>query len=199
MLAAARKAILGFVVAPRTLTVLGCVAAAAAGFLLEFAYLKSDERPVAPQEFTFEFSKGAPDTRFLISGWSLPEDWGTWSTAETAELDVALASLPLGVVSATVQARAFVAGGETSSQRVSVVVNGTPVTTLTYSAVEPERGWTFDIPRPVAAKRNPIRLTLHIARPQSPLETGAGPDDRKLGIGLKWIKLRYAPSVIVDR
>ena len=126
---------------------------------------------------TFRFAAGELGTNFLLSGWSSPEDWGTWSDGSSAALHV-------GVVPASGRWRAiftFRVFGPGRKRKAIWVRRGAEAGAVKWRAVPNDV-----VQQEIIFQGNSEDMTLHFSFPdaQSPLELGMSKDPRKLGIGL---------------
>jgi GT2 family glycosyltransferase len=126
---------------------------------------------------TFRFAAGELGTNLLLSGWSFPEDWGTWSDGSSA-------ALHLGVVPKSGRWRAiltFRIFGPRRKRKTIGVRRGEEVDSVNWRAVANQI-----VQQEIIFQGNSEDTTLHFSFPdaQSPLELGMSKDPRKLGVGL---------------
>ncbi|MGD9879073.1 MAG: hypothetical protein AB7U95_02955 [Reyranella sp.] len=128
---------------------------------------------------------GEPAARWLTSGWSDPEQWGTWSEGGTAILHVPIPKE--GTTQAIALEVTAYSGNPSKMQSVVVTAAGK---TKWQGRLAPGHVSTIRIPIDSSdIFSNYVQLTLHIENPQSPRSNGQGPDSRLLGVGLRAIVL----------
>ena len=121
---------------------------------------------------------------FQTSGFAASESWGTWTTDGVAKIvfDVDFDDLVQGYVSIENSAFLYGAHRELVSQ---VFINSVLVGEITHKIGEPVKISKFKIPEKAKAEGvDKLEVTLLIANPKSPLETGFSSDPRKLGLGI---------------
>lgn len=128
-----------------------------------------------------EFGAGRAGVRLLGSNWHSPEEWGVWSKGpSTITLD-----LPRRPVSLTVRAMIF-APATRPSLDFEVRVNGTALTVWRFAAGQPDAEKTVSLPvfdGAVTIEFVPMAPLI------SPREAGVSEDDRKLGLGLRRLRI----------
>jgi hypothetical protein len=130
------------------------------------------------------FAKGGAGHKYAAMGWSLPEDWGTWSDSEVSSLIVKLGQVPDGDLLLAIEGRAFV-NQKYRRQEIDVSVNGVIVDRLIYASPETVELKTLRIPRSVVSGENGLVLIEFMFRhAKSPSELGSSNDRRRLGLGL---------------
>ncbi len=137
----------------------------------------TEDRPL-----TFQFAAGELGTNLLLSGWSSPEDWGTWSDGSSA-------ALHLGVVPKSGQWRAiltFRIFGPRRKRKTIGVRHGVEADTVKWRAVANQI-----VRQEIIFQGNTEDAILHFSFPdaQSPFELGMSEDPRKLGVGLIALEL----------
>ena len=131
------------------------------------------------------FGSSAKGVDYLQAGWSVPEDWGTWSAARSAT--ILLPASPAQVDSVVIDFSAAVSPLH-PVQRVDILVNGSQA----FSASISERFGTLEFKIPEAAKSDSFKgITMEFRLPDaaSPKEMGIGNDERILALGLQAITL----------
>jgi hypothetical protein len=173
----------------------------AIGFGVGFAWI--DGRPARhgasfpTRTLTFAFQSKAPATRHLGRGWSDPEPWGVWSVGPHAELAIPIRERVEGDVTISIEARAYLVPSRADDQHVIVEANGAEVARLQYAGRDSQRATrVISVPKAVAARGSPMRITFKISTPRSPAELGVGRDTRALGIGLQTLTLNFPSSEI---
>lgn len=119
-----------------------------------------------------------------VRGFAQPEEWGIWTDADTAELDIAM-PLPFLNRKVTVQfpAAMFIIYGKQQKYTVQVDCGKVRLLRQEISMPLPEN-LQFDLPAEL--NRTPrLRLTFHFSGIHKITELG-GQDERKLGIGLRY-------------
>ncbi|WP_347904603.1 DUF6311 domain-containing protein [Pseudomonas purpurea] len=119
----------------------------------------------------------------LVSGWSVPEAWGTWSNQTEAEIALRV-SAP--VHSLTLDAIVFVQPNH-PTQDLIVTINN--VQALSARLIKAD-GNPIEIPLTPALQQaiaadGMMRIRLQLPNAISPKALGMGGDDRRLGLGLK--------------
>lgn len=129
-----------------------------------------------------------------VRGFAQPEEWGVWTDADTAELDIAMPH-PLLNRKVTVQfpAAMFIIYGK--QQKYTVQVNCGKVRLLQQEIAMPlPENLHFDIPAEL--NRTPrLRLTFQFSGIHRITELG-GQDERKLGIGLRYTETEKRTSQV---
>jgi hypothetical protein len=132
---------------------------------------------------------------FRASGWSTPENWGTWSIDDAATL-TPIAKPEWSEESDFVfeaEVRAFIASPN-KFQAVRMRANSVVVADWLFTPSNPERVIRALIPRRILANSNTINLLFETPDSVSPFSLGLSSDTRKLGIGFKRFKVsEWAP------
>ncbi len=120
------------------------------------------------------------------AGWSAQEDWGRWTDSANASLVMKVAPGVKGVK--LVVSHMFIPANETLD--MTILVNGIEVLSESYTQPISE----IDIPLPQEvvnnlANDNIINIELQMPNVKSPKELGLSDDSRKLGVGLKEVKI----------
>lgn len=121
--------------------------------------------------------------RQLTSGWSIPENWGTWSTGLQAQLDLRVTPEARSIA---LEVMAFVLP-QHPAQRVIVSLNGEQVLSTRLVQLEDNH---LEIPISPAIRQHLAdndRLTIELQLPDavSPEQLGINDDSRIMGLGLK--------------
>lgn len=129
------------------------------------------------------FNESYPNrSYYLRSGWSWPENWGTWSDGKSAVLNFSWPLMPPKSMKLTFDA--FLVGESHPAQEVEVIVNGEFYEKLTITQASNNH---LDILFNTTMKHSKyltIEFRLHNpARPVDLIENM--PDNRTLGIGMK--------------
>jgi hypothetical protein len=122
-------------------------------------------------------------TRQLSSGWSPPENWGTWSAGQQAQVDLRVTPEARSIA---LEVMAFVLP-QHPAQRVIVSLNGEQVLTTRLTQLQDNH---LDIPIPAAIREQLVdndRLTIELQLPDaiSPEQLGLNDDSRVMGLGLR--------------
>ncbi len=121
------------------------------------------------------------------SGWSTPESWGTWSDGTNAGLTLRL-DPPLGralVIEALAQG--FV-GAAHPRLEVEVRANGAAAAVWLFEGDSEPRTQRIRIPAELVCVPE-LELDFHIGEPRSPRELLLSDDARRLGLGLRTLKV----------
>ena len=121
---------------------------------------------------------------FLISGWSVPEKWGTWSMGNTAVIQIPLPALkPQGI---KLDAQAFISSLH-PFQEIEIWVNGRYIK---KEICNMRLGNLMDIPlQGDLTQSGPLKIEFKLPKATSPKSLGIGSDTRPLAIGIE--SLRY--------
>jgi len=122
-------------------------------------------------------------TVFLGPGWSVPENWGTWSLAKKASITLPLPAIfPQKIV---IESQAFIAGAQTN-QVVEIWINGVK---QTQNILTQRFGNQIEIPLPASIIKSEIlRIDFVFPSAISPKALGIGIDERPLAIGLEVVR-----------
>jgi SAM-dependent methyltransferase len=130
---------------------------------------------------TFAFSAGGA-TQLLVAGFGAPEEWGTWTIGDTAELVLPIShKKPLVLV---FEGHGY-AGPGGPPQKVTVEVNGREMAVWQAKRGGPQE---FFLPLDGAGDEM-LRFKFHVASPCAPVEFGEGNDFRRLGFGLRSVRI----------
>ncbi|AIO33465.1 putative membrane protein [Burkholderia cenocepacia] len=145
-------------------------------------------QPIARDD-TLSFDIGGNGVRYMDSGWSHQESWGTWSDAREASIVLPLKDDNVNEIS--LGANALV-GGQHPKQVVEVSFNGIDAGSITLSAPS---GNHFDIRIPEKAlsgmgQSKILRLDFRFHDAVSPKELGINGDERMLAVGLISLVIR---------
>jgi hypothetical protein len=128
-----------------------------------------------------------PKVKYILDGWSPPEDWGTWTERPRATMGFHSTAAAGGTL--RLNAR-FLPTPDQRPQEVEVSVNGRPATRWT---IETNALIDLEIPMPASIEDGDVLLEFHFLHPTSPFEIGESTDMRKLGMGLFSFELVPAP------
>lgn len=141
----------------------------------------------------WSFTNEGQGRHHAISGWSVAEPWGTWSSGTKAALFFQFDQPPASPLTLEMDAKAFLCATH-PHQMVDVMANGQHVATLRFSLEANEATRRFVIPQHVVQKGR-LYLELFIHSPRSPYSLGLSDDQRELGLGLKSLTIRPGDPV----
>lgn len=152
--------------------------------------------PVVPADCRISLSRSALPRQFFGKGWSHPENWGTWTIGDEAQLRLEIDATDMLPSHVQFNIGALVAAQQ-PLQRIELLANGVAIGAIqcTASTHGTLRRVTFALPNDVwnAGDR---RLTLTIRTPDaiSPAQLGLSEDPRVLGAQVSDIEL-LGPNV----
>lgn len=136
------------------------------------------------------FTSSGLGSKYTGSGWSWPEEWGTWSDGDTADLRFGLSDSPEGDVQLLIEGHAFLAESH-PLQEVDVSVNGRYLQTLKYDLQDNYGTRVVRIEEEIVVdSAGSLRVGFNIRDPQSPADLKLSGDGRRLGLGVVAIELR---------
>jgi peptidoglycan/LPS O-acetylase OafA/YrhL len=144
--------------------------------------------PLQPSQ-RLTFGADTAGVRYLLTGWSYPENWGVWSDGTLAELILPLDSHQ--VTSVQLEAHPLL-GGTLEAQHIGIWLNNIKAGTARLNA-DSDRQFVVDIPASVrrSLADNPVlKLRLELPNATRPADLGINGDARQLGIGLTALTLR---------
>ncbi|HEU5097586.1 MAG TPA: hypothetical protein VFU22_00970, partial [Roseiflexaceae bacterium] len=138
-----------------------------------------------------DFSHMGYIERFLSSGWSVTEPFGTWTNGPRAELNVSIERPARRSIDMTVDVAntigAFVA--QPPAITVDVLVNGAQLDTWSFDATKQSGIYSIEIPDAVLAISDTTQIAFSIVEPHRPKDLGGDPNDtRQLGIAIRSIR-----------
>jgi len=137
---------------------------------------------------TLDFGSGGNSLPYRLGGWSGPEAGISWNDGTKAELAFPMLP-PKGPVVMELFAKPFLVDGKVDRQRLRVLVNGQPAGEITL--IKPDfQEIVVEIPANLFGASGAAALSLETPDAASPREIGAGPDQRRLAIAVKTLKLR---------
>ncbi len=142
---------------------------------------------------TVDFSTDGNSRWFAVEGWSEPEQWGSWSLNERAQIKLRLPEKGRRPLRVQMEVRAYVPGSRVS-QRVAVLIDGKEAARREFRADEGGGGsvpWEFDVPEGLPAEDGMMVIEVLTPDSVSPSAAGEGGDRRKLGVGMT--RLRIVP------
>lgn len=151
---------------------------------------KQSNRPSSAATVFAGFVMESDDIRFLGKGWSVPERWGTWTTASQADVKIPVEGRPTSNVEVSITGRLYPAF-EQRQQTIAVSVNGHDLGQMKSGLNDTDRSFKFEVPADVARSQSPMDFVFNIQNPTSPHSIGQSSDTRMLGLGLVAIELNY--------
>lgn len=148
--------------------------------------LHSDLFPEVTLGQPMHFQAGADSLAYLLTGWSSPEPWGTWSDATASVMFLPIS--PRKVESILVDFNALISPSH-PSQRVEILVNGSRAHFVTTRASHS----TVLVKLPDAAKAGSfsgIKVEFLLPDAARPTDVGLGNDNRRLAVGLLTVTIR---------
>lgn len=149
-------------------------------------YLYRLTRSVLPLSHKQAFDARGAWNAWLVSGWSTPESWGTWTLGKHAELSLDPRELPAvsGGIRLHFEANVLVTAKH-SRQRIGITLNG--ATVAQRDVIFPQSTLGFDVDLPESDLRATGKLIIGFDLPDaaSPQAMGIGGDGRVLALGLK--------------
>lgn len=136
-----------------------------------------------------DFGSDGTAAPYMVGGWSQPEPWGTWTDGDRAVLRLPLAQVPRGAVDIALEANAFLGPGH-PELRVSMSCGQTVVAEWVIAASDVAT-YSASIPERLTADQGVLTLSLNIENPKSPRELGESSDDRRLGLGVRRLRLDW--------
>jgi hypothetical protein len=141
-----------------------------------------------------DFTIGGQAGRYENEGWSIPEEAGTWTVGDTADLVFELTppagGAPDGYV-CTVESTPFLMPPDHCRQEATVRINDAEVGTFAFEhGVANPPASSFVVPRDVVESTTPARLELVVRTPMSPASLGVNRDGRRLGLKVRSVVIR---------
>ena len=135
-----------------------------------------------------DFSAKGQGVQCLNTGWSHPEDFGTWSCEDVADLQFGLGSLPQDApLTLTMELTVFLAAGS-ERREVELSLNGQPAGTWVFEGRSPVRVERAVLVRSgIIEPAQPVTVSFRITSPVTPKELGLSSDPRRIGVALSSI------------
>jgi hypothetical protein len=131
-----------------------------------------------------------PDViRFFEKGFSVSENWGTWSSEEEAELQFVVQKTFGKNVSVSLTAVPWLAKGRERFMGTASV-DGVKVAEREFS-VPGSVEWEFEVPGKYVGANGEIVVRLNFTNPATPLSVGQSEDPRVLGLGIQSLTVTY--------
>jgi 2-polyprenyl-3-methyl-5-hydroxy-6-metoxy-1,4-benzoquinol methylase len=134
-----------------------------------------------------DFSSSGNASKFMAFGWSVPEQWGTWTDGPRAELVFQLTPPPVKAVVFSTTVGAFVSDQHPSLD-VDVFVNGHIMARWSFTNSQNVGERQIIIPLNIA-KAPTLRVEFRMYDPKSPAELGLSTDGRKLGLSMYTLRM----------
>jgi|SRR5215475_4766489 len=136
------------------------------------------------------FAKGGTSLKYIGSGWSAPESWGTWTDGSASIVTLKLSDIPNRDMVLSIEGGGLIIG-KYPLQDIEVLVNQHPVETLRYTSpgiINDTRVVT--IPQSfIHEKKGLLIIEFKIENPYMPIQPGVGSDSRRLGLALASLRL----------
>lgn len=132
------------------------------------------------------FDSTGEGVSYLLTGWSSPESWGTWSASRSATIFLNIS--PSQVHSVFIDFNALISPSH-PIQRVDIIVNGVQ----SFSGSIRDSSGALEFKLPEAAKSDSfkgIKVEFRLPDAAMPRDIGLGDDGRTLAFGLRAITLR---------
>jgi hypothetical protein len=140
--------------------------------------------PISSEVF---FSESGNGDNYLLSGWSSPERWGTWATAEQSTLVFQIPDTSNKVVDITIKAQPYLPAN-LPAPLLKIYVNGKSVFERQTSPSNFAQVIKFKAK--LLAKGSKNELTFALNPIYSPSEVAESNDPRKLALGLISMKIQ---------
>ena len=138
-----------------------------------------------------EFKQNSDGIKYLLNGWSQPEQWGIWSDDKSSLLRLDITSIIRSDIALLIDGHAFLAKKH-PSQDINIIVNGKKISTLNYNLKFNNSIRELTIPKKLATKNNGhLMIRFDFKNPKSPSELGLSGDTRRLGLGLTSIEIKF--------
>lgn len=116
-------------------------------------------------------------------GWSAPDDYGSWSLGEKAQVEMKIPQLPKRKLALKLMAIGFLGKGH-YVQNVELTINGLKMPDMRFD-MGTSAPRIINLPRSVTETANgQLSITFKIVKPTSPHELGTSEDPRLLGMNL---------------
>jgi hypothetical protein len=141
------------------------------------------------------FNSESSDRRLLGKGWSIPEDWGTWSEGDESFLHLSgPADKKLKDVHLTFDVRAYTAG-RPPELAVAMAVNGHALAHWRFEAHDWKARKEVKVPASVWAVQEPVEIHFRYTGVRSPAEmTPESTDTRPIALGLVALTVDSKPG-----
>jgi len=140
--------------------------------------------PIYKLGSSITFGKGGTAGQYQKKGWSSPEAGFTWTDGNSSELLMKI-DKPKSDIIMTADLGPLTVPGKLEKQRVAININGKKAGEWVVNA---PGEYKLDIPQDYL-KGSELNITFELPDAASPLELSVSEDSRKLGLGIKTIKL----------
>ena len=134
------------------------------------------------------FRNGGNASKYLIDGWSIPEDWGVWTDGPKSRMVMKLTELPEKDILLSAQVIPYI-NKKHPEQRVFIAVNGEPVGNWFFTLEKPNPEPEMILPVSIVISRVPLTIVFELPDAQSPKRHSLSEDSRRLGLGFKSLTL----------
>ncbi len=159
-------------------------------FLDRYGY-KRELRTMNAGEAT-RFNAGAEGIGWLVTGFSTPEDWGTWTCERQATLRIDLATQMSAWLSVEIDCRLGPSFTPDCGATATLSLNGQSLSRIGSQ----EGGYVLHISLYVKGRAivgcDSVEIVITFEGLRPPRELGAGTDERLVGIGLSALSLNFA-------
>lgn len=159
-------------------------------FLVRFGY--SPELPPVSVDETIRFNAGAEGVGYLISGFSSPEDWGTWTCETTAVLRIPLVVPARAALSVQMECRLGPSLLLDTGSTAVISVNGRDLLRIGAQGGGYVLHLALGLEGPEVAGCSNIEIGFSFEGLRSPSELGVNTDVRLVGMGLSSVRLNFA-------
>lgn len=146
--------------------------------------------PEVAREQSFFFGTSGTGVAYLGEGWSKPENWGVWSQARRATLQIPVPE-DREALMLEFELSALVAP-QHPSQHVECWINGVLIESLVFDVKNRGGRRTVAVPR-TAPESSVLRVVFEVLNPGNPKALGIGRDTRDLGIALRQMRILGEP------
>jgi hypothetical protein len=156
--------------------------------------LPASPRRAPEKTMDLGFKAEGARTSYLVSGWSTPEQFGTWSEGRISKLYVPMperSNLQAVQVGLTI---GFYRPDPGRRKGITASVDGRVIATLTVAPNEElPSEWQLTLPAEIVADKPGVVLTFEAADPETPSAYTPGSDPRVLGFWLQRAVVEPAP------
>ena len=143
------------------------------------------------------FEAGQSGARHIVSGWSTPEPWGTWTDARCAALQFYFRTKPASALLLVVEARGYTCASH-PAQSVNVECQGETLASWTFDS-DSFQNKSVVIPPSALTASGSLTIYFHLLNPASPEELGESDDLRLLGMALRSLRIESSPLPATQR
>jgi hypothetical protein len=142
---------------------------------------------------TLSFSQKNTPKEVYLEGWSTPEDWGVWSNDDIVKITLNLSKNMNKALILELESHAFLSSTHKTLD-AEVFINNQFLEKLKYRHPQDLNDSIRTIKIPIEfilKKTEPLEIKFKLETPKSPSSLGINDDKRKLGLGMKWIKISF--------